>query len=148
MQKCKDAAFCQRNRGVKGTKYKLEPGSISLEDGIIKGIILKDDTKLNLTVLAYDGTIRILADELPSVDRYQVPDILQPTLKQVAFAELKPLNKDAWVAQLGAYKLKITASSFKLEVLNSNDKPVIIFNNRNMFNFEQRRQKKVSCVNP
>jgi len=120
----------------------LEPGSITLEAGTIKGIVLKDDgAKLNLTILAYDNTIRVLVDELPSVDRYQVPDILQPSLKQAAFTDLKPLNKDVWVAQLGDYKLKITGSSFKLEVL-SNEKPVIIFNNRHMFNFEQRRQKK------
>ena len=148
LQKCKDASFCQRNRGVKGTKYKLEPGSITLEAGTIKGIVLKDDgAKLNLTILAYESTIRVLVDELPSVDRYQVPDILQPSLKQAAFTDLKPLNKDVWVAQLGDYKLKLTGSSFKLEIL-SNEKPVIIFNNRHMFNFEQRRQKKASAAKP
>ena len=72
MQKCDDANFCKRNRGKTGTRYSVQPESVTVVDGALSATLLNADStaKFNLTLLAYDGFVRLLVDEVrQTVDR-------------------------------------------------------------------------------
>jgi hypothetical protein len=150
VQKCKDASFCARNRGQKGTKYSVVPDSIKVDGATLSAVLQKDagQQQFNLTLKAYGPVMRLLVDELPSQGRYQVPDILMPGVEQQQTPwEQQAVAKGAWVGTVGAVKVKLTLSSFTMEV-SVGGKVAYIFNYRSMFQFEQRRQKQVRTSRP
>jgi hypothetical protein len=149
-QKCKDASFCARNRGQKGTKYSVVPDSIKVDGATLSAVLQKDggQQQFNLTLKAYGPVMRLLVDELPSQGRYQVPDILMPGVEQQQTPwEQQGVVKGSWVGTVGGVKVKLTLASFTMEV-SVGGKVAYIFNYRSMFQFEHRRQKQVGASSP
>ena len=64
-QKCDTASFCQRNRGVTGTKYVVEAGSIQVEGSVMTAKLANTaaEAQFDLTLTAYGGIIRLHVDE-------------------------------------------------------------------------------------
>eukprot|EP00951_Prasinocladus_malaysianus_P036793 scaffold390079_cov29-Prasinocladus_malaysianus.AAC.1 len=83
-QKCKDAAFCERNRGKAGDVYALSADSVALEGSTLRGVVINEETdphvELSLQVTMYEGFVRLQLDE-PGTGRYQVPDVLTETFQ-------------------------------------------------------------------
>jgi hypothetical protein len=85
LQKCKDASFCDRNRGKAGRKFTVDPASVAASGAALSAALISDappapgggggaaagPPRFNLTLLSYGGTVRLLVDE-PGAGRYQV----------------------------------------------------------------------------
>lgn len=148
MQKCKDANFCARNRGVTN-KYSVIPGSALVDGPMMVALVTNaanTSMRFNLTIIAYQDTVRIMMQEFPSlkVGRYEVQDVLMPGLdKRVRKMEGKTSAKYV----IGTYdkiKVKLQQDPFRLEVL-VDGKPAVTINSRDLFNFENRRAKQVGA---
>ncbi|KIY98585.1 hypothetical protein MNEG_9375 [Monoraphidium neglectum] len=83
-KKCKDASFCDRNRGKAGRKFTVDPASVAASGAALSAALISDappapgggggaaagPPRFNLTLLSYGGTVRLLVDE-PGAGRYQ-----------------------------------------------------------------------------
>lgn len=148
-QKCKDAGFCERNRGKPtGGAYSIVPGSASAAGATLTASLANSGAPagappLNLTLRAYaGGVVRLVIDE-PGADRYQVPDILLPDLEASAVPWAgAAAGKGSWAATAGDLKAELSFAPFKLTV-SAGGKVAAVVNSRNLFAFEQRRNKTV-----
>ena len=99
---------------------------------------------LSLTLRAYkDGVVRLIVDE-PGADRYQVPDVLMPDVEAAAAPWTgAKATKSSWSAAApGGVSVELQFAPFKLTV-SRGGKAAVVVNGRNMFAFEQRRNKTV-----
>ncbi|KAF8064543.1 PSL5 [Scenedesmus sp. PABB004] len=147
-KKCATNGFCARNRGVTGTKYSVEAGSIKTEGAVLSAVLANTavpGVRFNLTLISYGPVVRLLVDELPTADhaaRYQVPDILLPTLDARATPWTGVTSTaHTWSGKVGAVAVKLTLATFKLEV-SVGGKPALVFNGRSMFTMEHPRTKQ------
>jgi hypothetical protein len=200
-QKCKDAGFCDRNRGrAGGADYSVDPGSVAVSGSELRAALASKaapGAPLELLLRAYQGGIvRVTVDE-PGAGRYQVrapragggclckgggpwpaaaadwpaagehtcarrgeaplepasntnprppskvPDILLPEMeaRRVAW-QGAAADKRAWRGSAGAAAVELSFAPFKL-TLSVGGKPAAVVNSRNLFAFEQRRNKTV-----
>jgi hypothetical protein len=128
-------------------KYSVVAGS-GLVDGPMMVALVHNEAntsvRFNLTVIAYEDTVRILMQEFPplKVARYTVQDVLMPGLERRV---RKMESKTSAKFLIGTYdkiKVKLQLDQFRLEVL-VNGKPAVTINSRDLFNFEHRRGKQV-----
>jgi alpha 1,3-glucosidase len=125
------------------------PGSALVDGHLLVALVTNaanTSMRFNLTVIAYQDTVRIMMQEFPSlkVGRYEVQDVLMPGLdKRVRKMEGKTSAKYV----IGTYdkiKVKLQQDPFRLEVL-VDGKPAVTINSRDLFNFENRRAKQVGA---
>lgn len=151
MQKCDSNNFCKRNRGTVSS-YSVDPKSLKVHGAELSAVITNTAAKqsFNFTLRAYGPVIRLIVDELSSdsVPRYQVPDILEPSLdKQLTAWESPQATAKTWTGKVGDVTVQVTFANFKVEVLVGKT-PVLVFNSRSMFNMEHPRKKqvRVACL--
>lgn len=148
VQKCETNGFCKRNRGVKGTKYSVDPASVKVDGAELTAVLIdsepQEPVKFNLTLRAYGPVLRLIVDEQPSEHpgRYQIPDILMPGLEQRLTAWKGQSTAHTWTGSVGDVTVKLTFATFKLEV-QVKGSPAVVFNSRSMFNVEHPRKKQV-----
>eukprot|EP00878_Enallax_costatus_P018240 GHUV01019193.1.p1 GENE.GHUV01019193.1~~GHUV01019193.1.p1 ORF type:complete len:724 (+),score=171.12 GHUV01019193.1:190-2361(+) len=145
-KKCASSGFCTRNRGVKGTQYSVDPGTVKVEGADLSATLTSKaaSQSFNLTVRAYGPTVRIIVDEHASEHppRYQIPDVLMSTLQQQTTKwASSQATAHTWTGSIGDVTVKLTFASFKLEVLVGG-KSAVVLNSRSMFNFEHPRKKQ------
>ncbi|KAF6258577.1 glycosyl hydrolases family 31-domain-containing protein [Scenedesmus sp. NREL 46B-D3] len=146
-KKCETSSFCSRNRGVKGTKFSVDPASVNVDGAELSAVLInsqpQEPVKFNLTMRAYGSVLRLIVDEQPSEHpgRYQIPDILMPGLEQRLTAWKGQATAHTWTGGVGDVTVKLTFASFKLEVLVKGS-PAVVFNSRSMFNLEHPRKKQ------
>lgn len=148
MQKCMDAAFCNRLMGTVDEQYQIDPSSVKIAGSeLVCKVHNKDkpEVDLTLTLTSYGSFVRLHINEDPSKGRFEVPGVLPEDLPQsetswekskaaAGYALLKLGNADI--------RLKYSPLQLSLDILG---KPAMVFNSRQMFNFEYLRQKKVRC---
>jgi hypothetical protein len=149
MQKCDTNNFCKRNRGQK-TAYSVDPKSIKVDGAELSAVITNTAAKqsFNFKLRAYGPVIRLMIDEIPGdhVPRYQVPDILEPSLDQQSTPWQSPESTaKKWTGQVGDVTVHVTLSNFQVEVLVGKT-PVLTFNSRSLFNMEHPRKKQVGAA--
>lgn len=146
-KKCETNGFCKRNRGVKGTKYSVDPASVKVDGAELTAVLINSEpqepVKFNLTLRAYGPVLRLIVDEQPSEHpgRYQIPDILMPGLEQRLTAWKGQSTAHTWTGSVGDVTVKLTFATFKLEV-QVKGSPAVVFNSRSMFNVEHPRKKQ------
>lgn len=149
MQKCDTNNFCKRNRGQK-TSYSVDPKSLKVVGAELSAAITNTAAKQSFSfkLRAYGPVIRIMVDELPGdhVPRYQVPDILEPSLDHRSTPWQSPESTaKKWTGQVGDVSVHVTFSNFQIEVLVGKT-PVAVFNSRSLFNMEHPRKKQVGVA--
>lgn len=148
LQKCTDAAFCNRLLGTVDEDYCVEPASVSIAGSQLVCKVknkAKPDVDLTLTLTAYGGFVRLHINEDPSNARFEVPHVLHKDLAQSQSSWDKS-KRAAGQAQLKLGDADITLKYSPLQLtVDIMGKPAMVFNSRQMFNFEHRRQKKVGC---
>lgn len=147
-KKCDTANFCQRNRGVSGKNYMVEPGSVRTQGPSLHAILVNSDggAQFNLTILSYGGTVRVVVDELhnpaSSKPRHQIPDILEAGIEAGASQWLATdVSDGAWKGTSGATLVMLSYHPFRLS-FSVGSEPALEMNSRNMFGFEHRRVKQ------
>lgn len=95
---------------------------------------------LTLELVAYDSSIlRLrLKEKNPLKPRYEVPDVLVPTL-QTAESTYKDLKLSFGPA--GAYCAVINADPFRVDVYSGNEK-LITLNDRNLLKYEELQERQ------
>jgi hypothetical protein len=146
LQKCDTNNFCKRNRGTVSS-YSVDPKSLKVHGAELYAVVTNTAAKqsFNFTLRAYGPVVRLIVDELSShqVPRYQVPDILEPTLEQQQTAWQSPqATAKTWSGAVGDVNVVVTFANFKVEVFVGKT-PVLTFNSRSMFNMEHPRKKQV-----
>jgi hypothetical protein len=148
MQKCTDAAFCNRLLGTKDEGYIVDPASVSVTGAKLSAKVLNKnnpDVSLTLTLTAYGSFLRMHVNEDASKGRFEVPGVLQKDLPQVESSWKKSKVAAAHTSlKLGKADVVLKYSPLQLSI-DIAGKPAMIFNSRQMFNFEYLRQKKVCC---
>ena len=148
MQKCTDAAFCNRLLGTKDERYIVDPASVSVTGAKLSAKVLNKnnpDVSLTLTLTAYGSFLRMHVNEDASKGRFEVPGVLQKDLPQVESSWKKSKVAAAHTSlKLGKADVVLKYSPLQLSI-DIAGKPAMIFNSRQMFNFEYLRQKKVCC---
>ena len=146
MQKCTDSAFCNRLLGTKDEGYIIDPASVSVTGAKLSAKVLnKDnpDVKLTLTLTAYGSFLRMHVNEDSSKGRFEVPGVLQKDLPQIESSWKKSKLAAAYTSlKIGESDIVLKYSPLQLSI-DIAGKPAMIFNSRQMFNFEYLRQKKV-----
>jgi hypothetical protein len=143
-QKCADADFCRRNRGVTGTRYAVDPASVRTDGGALSAWLRNEEAPAAafwLQLLSYsDGTLRLLIDE-QGAGRYQVPDILEAGVegRRRAWASATP-TAGGYELRAGAAVVALTFRPFRLEV-SEGGAPALVLNGRSMLALEHRRAK-------
>ena len=85
IQTCKDAAFCDRLRGVRGPAVHIDPASVSVSGAHVAASIVNPaapNATLSLRLLSLGSTVRLHVTELSSL-RYEVPGILLPSVSDM-----------------------------------------------------------------
>ena len=148
MQKCTDAAFCNRLLGTKDEGYIVDPASVSVTGAKLSAKVLNKnnpDVSLTLTLTAYGNFLRMHVNEDASKGRFEVPGVLQKELPQIESSWKKSKVSAASTSlKIGEADFVLKYSPFQLSI-DIASKPAMIFNSRQMFNFEYLRQKKVHC---
>ena len=149
MQKCENSAFCKRLRGVQGQTYSIAPSSVSIKGSAVHALLTCEDSKeqLDFQLTAYDGIARLHINEAKDSgkQRFQVPHALLPDVDSKAVSWSKhEKSSSSMVLKLGQADVTLQYSPLQLDVTVAG-KPAISFNSRNLFNFEQLRQKQVSA---
>lgn len=146
MQKCTDAAFCNRLLGARDEGYYIDPASVKVSGPTVNAKLLNKATQavFTLTLKAYKGFVRLLVDEDASRKRFEVPGVLMHGLES---------REGSWVtkAQTSQF-LQLQCEDAELQLqytplqidISIKGQPVMSFNSRQMFNFEHMRQKQVS----
>ena len=146
MQKCTDAAFCNRLMGTVDEQYQVDPSSLKIaESKLVCKVHNKDkpEMDLTLTLTSYGSFVRLHINEDPSKGRFEVPGVLQEDLPQsVSSWEKSKAAAGYALLKLGNADIRLTYSPLQLS-LDILGKPAMVFNSRQMFNFEYLRQKKV-----
>ncbi len=128
-------------------KYSVVAGSGLVDGPMMVALVTNEantSVRFNLTVIAYQDTVRILMQEFPplKVARYSVQDVLMPGLERRV---RKMESKTSARFLIGTYdkiKVKLQLDQFRLEVL-VDGKAAVSINSRDLFNFEHRRGKQV-----
>lgn len=145
VQKCATANFCKRNRGVSGTSYVVDGSSVKVADATLTATLTNTASKaqFSLVVKSYGGIVRLLVDE-PSGSRYQIPDILEPTVDSLLtpWSDAKS-TRSSWSGVSGPAAVTLSFSPFKLDV-SVGGVPALSVNSRAMFQVEHARAKQVS----
>lgn len=150
LQKCKDAGFCNRNRGKAGTKFSIDAASIKVEGAVCSASLLNQDApskKFALSLIAYDdGFVRMRVDEDPNVGRYQITDVTSPAVesRRTTWSVTQKDGKGATLA-VGNATVVLSFQPFRL-VISVHGAPAVSINSRDMFNFEHRRRKEVRSL--
>eukprot|EP00892_Ulva_mutabilis_P002788 jgi/Ulvmu1/1250/UM109_0048.1 len=135
-KKCGDNKFCERLRGQPGPNYAIVPSSISVEgSSLIAELRNQDDSKsFALRVTAHTDIFRVHVSEV-DVDRFELTDILQPSLPALVAVQH---DTDGKASQLraGGNILKLQYEPFKVELPG-----LIELNSRSMFHMEHRRER-------
>ena len=74
LQRCADSAFCQRLRGKAGDVYAVQPATLHVEGASLTARVLNEANKaeFDLRLTSYGSSVRLLIDEAPPNNRYQV----------------------------------------------------------------------------
>ena len=101
-------------------------------------------TELDLTVTAVGSSFRVNFDEKSSSPRFQVPGVLldQVGKSSTSWTNSKQSGKGISL-QLGTAALNINFSPFQFELVVDGT-PAVRFNERQLFDWEQHREKQVS----
>ena len=86
MQKCTDAAFCNRLLGTKDEGYIIDPASVHVAGAKLSAKVLNQDNpnvNLTLTLTAYGSFLRMHVNEDSSKGRFEVPGVLHKNLPQI-----------------------------------------------------------------
>lgn len=146
-QTCDSNNFCKRNRGTVSS-YSVDPKTLTVQGAELHAVVTNTAAKqnFNFTLRAYGPVIRLIVDELKSEDqvpRYQVPDILEPSLEQQATPWQAPqATAKSWSGKVGDVTVQVTFANFQVEVLVGKT-PVLLFNSRSLFTMEHPRKKQV-----
>ena len=150
MQKCSDAAFCNRLMGSVDEGYMVDPASVKIAGSKLLCRLQNTDNPdvhLHLALTSYGGFIRLQINEDAAKGRFEVPGVLQKDLAESESAwEMSKAAAGYALLKLGNADIRLKYKPLELTV-DIDGKPAIIFNSRHMFNFEHLRQKKV-CLHP
>ena len=83
LQKCADAAFCNRLLGSKDEGYMVDPASVNIAGSkLLCSVQNKEnpDLDLKLTLTSYGSFVRLHINEDPLKGRFEVPGVLQKGL--------------------------------------------------------------------
>lgn len=135
-KKCADSKFCGRLRGKEGPNFEIVAPSVDVKASSLTAELRNsdDDRAFSLQITAHTDTFRVHISE-HGVDRFELRDILQPTLPVLLPVQHET---DGKVSQLkaGATVLKLQYKPFKIEIPG-----VIELNARSLFHMEHRREK-------
>ncbi|KAL1918966.1 uncharacterized protein VTP21DRAFT_2347 [Calcarisporiella thermophila] len=150
---CEQSSFCRRNRAYadlaaeRESPYVVDPKSLSLTDGILRGDVRNTQTDILLEFelhLLQDRTARLRVQEKqPLKPRFDgLKDFV--LVKQPSHATQTRLVKkgDNTEVLFGeSLKVVIENAPFRMLFLDK-DEPIISFNDRGFFNYEHLRHKK------
>ena len=146
LQKCSDAAFCNRLMGSVDEGYMIDPASVKIAGSKLLCRVKNaeiPEVDLELTLTSYGSFIRLHVNEDASKGRFQVPGVLQKELTESESAwETSKAAAGYALLKLGSADIRLKYKPLELTV-DIAGKPAIVFNGRHMFNFEHLRQKKV-----
>ena len=146
LQKCADAAFCNRLMGSVDEEYIIDPASVKIAGSKLLCRLQhggNPDVDLRLTLTSYGNTVRLHINEDASKGRFEVPGVLQKNLAEAESAwETSKAAAGYAMLKLGSADIRLKYKPLELTV-DIAGKPAILFNSRHMFNFEHLRQKKV-----
>lgn len=147
MQKCTDAAFCNRLLGTKDEGYIIDPASVHVAGAKLSAKVLNKENpnvKLTLTLTAYGSFLRMhVNEEDSSKGRFEVPGVLHKDLSQLESSWQESRVAAAYtLLKIGESNIVLKYSPLQLSI-DIAGKPAMTFNSRQMFNFEYLRQKKV-----
>lgn len=154
VQKCGQSAFCTRLRGAQGKTCSVDSKSVSVQDSAMTASIACGDSKslLDLTLTAYQGVARFHINEATDAgkQRFQVPHVLLPSLDGLKTSWQDSASASSSIKlSLGEADLTLQYNPLQLDV-SVNGIPVMSFNSKQLFNFEQLRTKQVkfpeSCL--
>ena len=100
-------------------------------------------TELDLTVTALASSIRVSLDEKSSSPRFQVPGVLMDHVDKSSGSWTNSKKSATGISlELGTAALNIKFSPFQFD-LTIDSTPVMVFNERQLFDWEHHRQKQV-----
>lgn len=145
MQKCTDAAFCNRLLGTVDEGYQIDPQSVKIAGASLSAKLVNEQkgSEFRLALTAYDGFVRLYVNEDESKNRFEVPGVLMHDLesRQLSWDKVTR-KKDVTNLQLGNAVVQLQHKPLHIEI-NLQGQPVMSFNGRKLFNFEHIRQKQV-----
>lgn len=135
-KKCGDSKFCDRLRGNSAPSYAIVPSSVSMDTSTLAAELRnEDDSKaFALRITAHTDIFRVHVAEI-DVDRFELRDILQPTLPDLAPVQHVSDGKTSRLTAAGNV-LMLQYKPFKVELPG-----LIELNSRSMFHMEHRRQR-------
>lgn len=160
---CEQSSFCGRNRNTKPfeQQWSLDMSTVknSESGGMTAELYSKDQVRLRLDLtLTEKGALRMKINDLNSTrNRYEAIQALNPFLKfkplsfdrvsgdklVVVFGSYNTLSRDAVTDEneinRSKYKMIISASPFKVEVVNWQDKNVLVANGHGLMKFEEHQ---------
>jgi alpha 1,3-glucosidase len=83
LQKCKNAAFCERLRGTHSDYFVVDPQSVKVQGSRVTATVVNNQDSngtFSLALTAYQGIVRLHIDEVIPKGRYEVKDVLLPGL--------------------------------------------------------------------
>lgn len=155
LQKCKDSAFCTRMRGSSSRDFAVDPSTVTVSGSRLSARITNTrdaNGTFTLALTAYAGIVRLHITEA-NVERYQVPDVLLPTVsgmettwevvkKSATKIRLRLAASDGSSGVTGpAAEATLVYSPVSLAV-SANGKQLLTWNQDARFVFEHRRQKQ------
>lgn len=159
---CEQTSFCQRNRNHQPFEQQwiLDTSSVKQQGLDVVGLLTDQKNphvKLHMSLsMTQKGAIRMKLDQLnPTRNRYEAKDALEPSLTfqqlQIeehtedrcvfifGFLKDRQIN-DKQSVEHNKYKLILTSSPFKAEVLDWSGKSVVQVNSRGFMRFEDHRE--------
>ncbi len=155
-KKCKDSAFCRRNRALAEqtegeSPFALVPNSALLAssgDRFSAEVVNRlNDHRFRLDLTSFgDDVFRLHLDEKqPLRPRYQAPDVLLPGLSTQPPSKTAPVSSAGLV--LGAVEISASPLSFKF--FDPRDGELLVeVNGRGLLNFEELRSRPGESEEP